>query len=408
MELLNVAANAVVSFVVLYPLALCWMGMAGAWLFRFKWETPDAASQTLPRYPRVSFLVCCGASPEAVEGTLMQLEAQHYPNLEILALHDGLVPSMGPTLDRLLGECPRLRVVHAEGEIQRAVFLRTGAMLAQGEFLVCVAPGALVDAEALEALLGHFLGAGRVGAVVGQAMLTQPARFREQVAAAEHSLRTHILPRAAAIYGKQLVLPVGLVAYRKSALHQVGYWNLGASTPELELLWNLQAARWGVRFEPKAQYWMDPPRGIAAWLAARRLWCEQLRQAVRTLRPASCNWRNRRLWAFIAWHWLDRAWSAGVWAVLLCLLASPWLPVDVKLHEAWPLAAALGMLATSLVYTVLVEQLASMLRHTERTPSSAVFFVPSLYWLLNFLAPWLGRRRAPAAPDWKKSSVSAR
>lgn len=408
MELLDAVANAVVSFVVLYPLALCWMGMVGAWLFRSKWEAPDVAPQQLPRLPRVSFLVCCRAEPEAVESTVMQLEAQRYPNLEILALHDGLAPSMGSTLDRLLGECPRLRVVHAEGETQRAVFLRTGAMLAQGEFLVCVEPGALVDAQALEALLGHFLSGGRVGAVVGQAMLMQPSGFGAQVAAAEHSLRTQVLPRAAAIYGKQLVLPVGLVAYRKSALHQVGYWNLSASSPELELLWRLQASRWGVRFEPKAQYWEASPRRTVAWLAARRTWRGQMREAVRALVPASYNWRNRRLWAFIAWHWLDRAWLASAWALLLYLFASPWLPWDIAWHSAWPLAVAMGGVATSLAYAVLVEQLAIVPRHSERAPLAAVVLVPALYWLLNFLSPATARRRAPASRGWKESSVSVR
>lgn len=408
MDILTVAANAVLSFVVLYPLGLCWMGMAGAWLFRFKWESPGEEPPSLQRYPRVSFLVCCDASPEAVERTLMQLEAQRYPNLEILALHDATAPAMGPMLDRLLAECPRLRTVYAEGETQRAVFLRTGAMLAQGEFLVCVEAGALVDAEALQALLGHFLGAGRVGAVVGQVMVVQPERFLEQMAAAEYSLRAHTLPRAAAIYGKQVVLPDGLVAYRKSALHQVGYWNLGASTPELELLWNLQAARWGVRFEPKAQYWIDPPRGIDSWLAARGAWCRQLREAMRVLRPALCTWRNRRLWLFRARQWFDSAWCIAVWAVLLYLLASPWLTVDVGVHAAWPIAAGVAVVTTSLTYALLVEQLAIVPRPSERAPLPAVLLAPSLYWFLNFATPGGRRRRGAAQPGWEQPSVSAR
>lgn len=408
MDALNAAANAIVGFVVLYPLALCWMGIVGAWLFFFKWESRSTVDPVLPRYPQVSVLVCCDAAPADVERTILQLEAQRYPHLEILALHDSAVPAMGPLLDRLMLECPRLRVVHTEGETQHAVLLRTGAMLAKGEFLVCVAPGALVDTEAMVPLLQHFLGAGRVGAVVGQAMVLRPRGVFEQIAAAEYTLRGHVSPRAAAIYGKQVVLPIGLVAYRKSALHQTGYWTIGAETPELQLLWNLQAARWGVRFEPQARYWIAPERGIAAWLRARNTWRAQVRQAVKVLRPALSAWRNRRLWFFHTRHCLDIAWICAVWAVLLYAATKAWLPVEVALSRVWLTVAPGTWLAISVSYAVLVKRLAATGGPDERPPLLAVLLAPSVYWLLNVIGSWVKRRKPEAAQRWEESSVSAR
>lgn len=408
MDALNTAANAIVGFVVLYPLALCWMGIAGAWLFYSKWESRAAAMPTLPRYPQVSVLVCCNATPDAVERTIMQLEAQRYSPMEIVALHDSTSPSMGSMLNRLLLECPRLRVVHTEGETQPAVSLRTGAMLAQGEFLVCVVAGALVDSEAFAPLLQHFLGAGRVGAVVGQASVLRPRGLFEQIAAAEYGLRTQALPRAAAIYGKQFALPVGLVAYRKSALHQTGYWSLGAETPELQLLWNLQAARWSVRFEPKARYWIELERGIVGWLRARHAWRAQLRQAFTVLLPALSTRRNRRLWLFYTRHWLDVAWIGAVWALLLVAVTKPWLPVDLALSRAWLTAAPFAWLATSLAYAVLVRRLASHCGPDERVSLPAVLLAPSVYWLLNLIGSWMGRRKPAVVQNWEESGVSAR
>lgn len=408
MDALNTAANAVASFVVLYPLAMSWMGIVGAWLFQRKWEKCIEPPPTLPRHPRVSVLVSCDASPEQVERTLVQLEALHYPHSEILALNDGTIPLMGPMLDRLMPECPRLRVVHAEGATQRAVLLRTGAMLAQGEFLVCVEPSALVEAEAVDALLHHFLSAGRVGAVVGQAMVLRPRKVLDQVAAAEFTLRAQALPRATAIYGKQFVPPAGLVAYRKSALHQTGYWKAGAGAPELQLLWALQAARWSVRFEPNARYWIEPPRGILNWLRARNAWRGQLRQAVRVLRPALFTWRNRRLWFFHARHWLDLVWNIAVWMLVFYALGSLWLTGGVAWNVAWFFVAPLALLMTSLAYVVLMKQRVVASGPNERPPLPAMLLAPGVYWLLNLFGPWAGRQKPPPSQRWKQSSVSAR
>ena len=62
-------------------------------------------------------------------------------------------------------------------------------------------------------------------------------------------------------------------AFRKSALHQVGYWSLDMVTEDIDISWKLQMNYWDIRYEPHALCWILMPETL------RGLWKQRLRWA---------------------------------------------------------------------------------------------------------------------------------
>jgi len=42
-----------------------------------------------------------------------------------------------------------------------------------------------------------------------------------------------------------------ITGFRKSAVHEVGYWSPDMLTEDIDITWKLQRNGWDVRFEPK-------------------------------------------------------------------------------------------------------------------------------------------------------------
>ena len=57
--------------------------------------------------------------------------AQHYPNIEVIAINDGSKDNTAEVLDALAKEDPRLRVLHLAENQGKAVALRMGAIAAR-------------------------------------------------------------------------------------------------------------------------------------------------------------------------------------------------------------------------------------------------------------------------------------
>src|SRR5512137_859854 len=144
-----------------------WMlGAAIFWWRRERNQPPWDAPVPLADPPPVSVLIPCFNEEENAEETMTHALALDYPELEVIAINDGSSDGTGAVLERLAAIHPRLRVIHLAENQGKAVALRTGALLARHEILVCIDGDALLDRHAAHWLVRHFGNPG-VAAVTG-------------------------------------------------------------------------------------------------------------------------------------------------------------------------------------------------------------------------------------------------
>ena len=330
------------GYVFFYPLFMSTLWMIGAALFWWRHERGRcawSAPRPLADAPAVTVLVPCYNEGETAEETLSHALALDYPEFEVIAINDGSCDETGEVLERLAARDRRLRVVHLAENQGKAMALQAGALLARHEILVCIDGDALLDRHAAHWLVRHFVESPAVAAVTGNPRIRNRSTLLGRVQVGEFSSIVGIIKRAQRTFGRIFTVSGVITAYRRSALHQVGYWSADMLTEDIDITWKLQRAGWDVRFEPNALTWILMPETL------KGLWKQRLRWAMGGAQVFLKNLDALRdpglkfLWPLLAEMTLSVAWSyamlllVGVWLLgsvlppgVLPAAGSPLLP----------------------------------------------------------------------------------
>ncbi len=320
--------GALLAFAFYYPLF-----MAGAWIlgglyYYFHWERdvdhehgPSLPPQ-LHKHPFVSILVPCHNEARNLRETIAWLARQDYPHsrYEIIAINDGSSDATTQILEELLDEHPRLRVIHHQHNEGKAMALRTGALAAHGEYLVCIDGDALLDPRATRWLVYHLLTGARVGAVTGNPRIRNRSTLLGKLQVGEFSSIIGLIKRAQRIYGRVFTVSGVVAAFRKSALQRVGYWTTDVVTDDIDISWKLQLDHWDVRYEPNALCWILAPETLHG------LWRQRLRWAVGGVQVMArycrhlLHWRSRRFWGVGLEFTASVVWAYTMAALILLFL----------------------------------------------------------------------------------------
>ena len=265
------------GFVFYYPLFMSYLWMIGAVLFYFRAERkrPHYTQPVqLPHSPPVSVLIPCYNEGDNAEETLAHALALDYPDFEVIAINDGSKDNTAEVLERMAAQHPRLRVVHLAQNQGKAMALQAGSVLAKHEILIGIDGDALLDPHAAHWLVRHFVEDPHVAAVTGNPRIRNRSTLLGRVQVGEFSSIVGMIKRAQKSFGRIFTVSGVIVAFRKSAVHQVGYWSSDMLTEDIDITWKLQRAGWTVNFEPHALVWILMPETI------RGLWKQRLRWAM--------------------------------------------------------------------------------------------------------------------------------
>jgi len=311
------------AFAFYYPLFMSFLWMTGAALFWWRCERrerPDRPPHPLSARLPVSVLVPCFNEADNAEETLLHALALDHPEFEVVAIDDGSTDATGAILDRLALRHPRLRAVHLAENQGKAMALQAGALLAKHEILVCIDGDALLDPRAARWLVRHFVEGPEVAAVTGNPRIRNRSTLLGRVQVGEFSSLVGIIKRAQRFFGRIFTVSGVITAFRKSAVHGVGYWSPDALTEDIDITWKLHRAGWDVRFEPNALTWILMPETL------RGLWKQRLRWAMGgaqvLLKNLDALFRpgERFLWPLL----LEMC-ASVVWSYTLALLAAVWV-----------------------------------------------------------------------------------
>lgn len=378
------------TFAFFYPLVMTYIWMTGAIIYYLRFERRQPTYNQppdLPEYPFVSVLVPCYNEENNIEATLKALTDMHYPNYEIIAIDDGSSDASPQILNKLKDHISRLRVVHLTKNQGKAIALKSGALAARGDFLVCIDGDAILDHYAITWIMHHFVHSPRVGAVTGNPRVRTRTTLLGRIQVGEFSAIIGLLKRAQRVYGRVFTISGVICAFRRVALHRVGYWSESTLTEDIDISWRLQLDFWDVRFEPRALCWILMPETISGLFQQRLRWAIGGGEALKNNFLRILQWQSRRMWGIYLEYLFSILWSytllalIAIWAINLVYplpfdyIGLPWIP-------QWA-GVVLGL-------TCLAQFALSMFidrRYDYRLLSSffSIIWYPLFYWTLNWL-----------------------
>ena len=266
--------HSALEFVFYYPLFMSYLWMIGAIVFYMKERKDPVYTQPkdLPSYPKVAVLVPCFNEGDNAEETISHALKLDYPDFEVIAINDGSSDNTGEVLDRLAGRFEKLRVVHLAQNQGKAMGLQAGSLLTDAEFLIGIDGDALLDPHAAKWMIRHFLADEKIAAVTGNPRIRTRSTLLGRIQVGEFSSIVGMIKRAQRVFGRLFTVSGVITAFRKSAVHEVGYWSPNMLTEDIDITWKLQRAGWDVEFEPNALVWILMPETLKGLYTQRIRW----------------------------------------------------------------------------------------------------------------------------------------
>ncbi len=387
------------GFVFYYPLFMAYLWMIGAIYYHLRWERREISPLQAPplaQKPPVSIIVPCHNEGEQIEETIEHLLHLDYPDYEIVAVNDGSTDGTGEILDALARRHERLRVLHFERNQGKAMGLRMGALVARHEFLVCIDGDALLGRHAVSWMMRHFIDAPRVGAVTGNPRVRTRSTLLGKIQVGEFSAILGLIKRAQRIYGRIFTVSGVVSAFRRSALHHVGYWDLDMITDDIDISWKLQLNHWDIRFEPNALCWILMPETLRGLWRQRLRWAQGGCEVLIRYLPDLGRWRARRMWPVYLEYFAGVVWSYAMLVVALFFVLGWFLPLPEGVKgwsvlPAWP-GVVLGM--TCMLQFALGMLLDSRYERGLARYGYVMVWYPLVFWLINLLTTIVGVPRA--------------
>ena len=394
------AAKGLQQFIFVYPLFMSFIWTVGAIYYYYHWERrsplPEAAP-VLPVAPFVTIIVPCFNEEANVRETIESVVTQNYPNYEVIAVNDGSVDRTGIILDGLCSFYTHLRVIHFAQNQGKGLALRMGALASRGEFIVCIDGDSLLHPNATAYLVQPMIDNPRVGAVTGNPRIRTRSSLIGCIQVGEFSSIVGMIKRAQRIYGRIFTVSGVVTAFRKQALHRVGYWSLNMVTEDIDISWQLQRDHWGILYAHNALCWILMPETI------KGLWRQRLRWAQGGAEVCLKNirnlwrWRLRRMWPMLAEYCLSVSWAFAflltviLWAMGKFVALPPGLYVDTIFPPTFPGLVLGTVCLVQFAVSVIIESRYE--RHLWRQVGWTIWY-PTIYWVIIAVTTVIGFPKA--------------
>lgn len=398
--ILALTTGFLLDYIYFYPLFMSFIWIFGGIYFYFHWEKnspgPDVAP-TLQDYPLISILIPCYNEARVVRETIDAASKQNYPNFEIVAINDGSRDDTGTILDALAKKIPHLRVVHLASNQGKAMALRAGAVVARGEYFVCVDGDAMLHPNAAAYMVKPMVENARVGAVTGNPRVRSRVTVLGKIQVGEFSSIIGLIKRAQRVYGNIYTVSGVIAAYRRRTLHDCGYWDPHMLTEDIDISWAMQIRHWQIQYEPCAVAWILMPETFVDLWKQRLRWAQGGAEVYFKNITRVWHWRNRRMWMLIADFCLSSTWalayaiSVGLWALGKFTV----MPEALDVPIIWPPVFWGLLLATvSLIQFAIALLIESRYDHRLFYTLVWVIWYPLFFWALSLFTKLCGLPRA--------------
>ena len=377
------------QFAFFYPIVMSFFWMSGGlyYYLRREREARDRTDPPSMELPFASLLVPCHNESDNVDETISAALAQRYPHFEVIAVNDGSSDDTAEKLNRLATLHPRLRVIHLDRNLGKANAMRMGALAAGSEYLVCIDGDAMLDEYAMQWMVWHLTSGPRVGAVTGNPRIRNRSTLLGRLQVAEFSSIIGMIKRAQRVYGRIFTVSGVISAFRRTALHRIGYWADDMITEDIDISWRLQMDHWDIRYEPNALCFILMPETLKGLWRQRLRWAQGGVEVLRYRGGALLHWRKRRMWGVLFEYVLSVVWAYTMLFIIVLWALGKFVSLPLELHVLTLLPSWHGVI---LALVCMLQFATSMIidRRYETGVGRNYFWViwyPMVYWLISLL-----------------------
>jgi poly-beta-1,6-N-acetyl-D-glucosamine synthase len=385
----------ILGFSFYYPLFMAYLWMAGALYYYFSKERNESLyviAPKLPEYPHVSVLVPCfneGVNAYETIGALLEL---NYPNYDIIAINDGSTDNTAAILDEMAAKHSKVKAVQLASNQGKAMALTVGAMMSTSEYLVCIDGDAVLDRNCIVWMMRHFVSGARVGAVTGNPRIRNRSTMLGKLQVGEFSSVIGLIKRAQRVYGRVFTVSGVVAAFRKSALHQVGYWSTNMVTEDIDISWKMQTNYYDVRYEPNALCWILMPETLRGLWKQRTRWAQGGAEVLLKFKDIFTDFKKRRMWPVYGELVVSTIWAYTITIIFLLWLIGLFVDLPSYLHIS---AFAPGWSGVLLAMTCLLQFAVSLFIDSRYEPKIRRYYYwmvwyPMLFWMLSALTTVVG------------------
>lgn len=403
-----------IGYIFYYPLFMSSLWIVGAIYFYFKNEKAVQSHQ-IPQlrdgetWEGVSILIpCFNEGGNAVETITYALNVA-YPDFEVIAINDGSTDNTLETLVELARTHPKLKVVNLAENQGKALALQAGALLAKNDYLVCIDGDALLDPYCVHWMVKHFIRYPQVAAVTGNPRIRNRTSLLGKIQVGEFSSIVGMIKRAQRSFGRLFTVSGVIAGFRKSAVHEVGYWSPDMLTEDIDITWKLQRNGWDVRFEPKALVWILMPETITG------LWKQRLRWAMGGVQVMLKNFgvlfasKQTHLWGLMVELILSTLWAYSMALVIGVWIVSLLFPVGYLTPDSSPILpdeSSAFLIGASLLQFAVSRWLDGHYDHGLGKNYFWMIWYPFFYWFLNLITAVTALPKVLFAPRKRARWVS--
>ena len=385
---MNPILSVLFQFAFFYPIVMSFFWMTGGLYYYFRRERRSPTRTQPPAIenpPFVSILIPCFNEGDQVDETIAAALAQRYPDFEVIAINDGSSDDTAEKLNALAAKHERLRVIHLDRNMGKANAMRMGTLAARSEYLVCIDGDALLDEYAAHWMVWHLLSGPRVGAVTGNPRIRNRSTLLGRLQVGEFSSIIGMIKRAQRVYGRLFTVSGVICAFRRTALHRIGYWADNMVTEDIDISWRLQMDHWDIRYEPNALCFILMPETLKGLWKQRLRWAQGGVEVMLRHTRDLLSWRKRRMWAVLFEYMLSVAWAYIMLFIMLLWLAGLFLPMPEQLYVRTILPSWHGVILAMVCLTQFAASLIIDRRYEARVGRNYYWMIwyPIAYWMLS-------------------------
>ncbi|PAK87277.1 glycosyltransferase [Lentilactobacillus parakefiri] len=264
-------------FVILYPVIVSTVWIIGSIFFAIQQRQVPLRNLHQGQPDDLVSVLIPAHNEEATLGQVVESVAKMaYQKIELILINDGSQDNtlgiMNQLQNRYSSQFPA-KLVDIKVNKGKANALNEGAKTAQGAFLLCLDADCFVDQNVLGPMLAQFYDDPKVGAVAGKPIVRNRTSILGRLQLLEYVGVIDIIKRGQAfVIGHITTVSGVVVAYRKQAIEDAGWWNIDAITEDIDMTWRLYHHGWQVRYCPESVAWILVPERIMDLIHQRRRW----------------------------------------------------------------------------------------------------------------------------------------
>jgi len=269
--------------------------LGGAYLHK-RHENKDSRSDSTGRTPLVTVIVPAYNEERAIGKTVESLLKLSYANKELIIVDDG---STDKTLE--------VARDYAENDLVKVVTkpnggkwdaLNTGIKASKGEFIVCIDADTLLDQDAIQHLIKHFMDP-RIAAVAGNVKVGNRKGILTKLQALEYVVGINLHRRSEAHLQNVTVVPGPIGAFRASVLKEIGLFEGDTFAEDADITFRILKAGYKTVFEARAFGYTEAPKSMTSLAKQRYRWYRGSLQVLSKHKDMTFNKKYGRTGTFV-------------------------------------------------------------------------------------------------------------